>query len=210
MTSIVNKWRDTQSQFAQWNERMRSDAATKWSAISTAIGDKLTSIKTSASNAWNNMKSTASTVWNGIKGVASTAWNGVLSTIKGIIDRIKGLLSFHWSLPAPSIPHIKLPHFSVGSKKVLGVDIPTIGVEWYAKGGIFDAATLIGVGEAGREAVLPLNRQSYREIANGISKYGGGDVNVTGNTFVIREEADIDRIASALDRKIRRERMAMA
>ena len=35
---------------------------------------------------------------------------------------------------------------------------------------------------------------------------GGGDVILTGNYFVIREEADIDRIAERLNQKIARER----
>ena len=84
------------------------------------------------------------------------------------------------------------------------------GISWYAKGGVFDAASIIGIGEKGREAALPLNEKTYGEIAKGITnELGTAGVTVTGNTFVIREEADIERIAEALDRKIRRERMAM-
>ena len=39
-----------------------------------------------------------------------------------------------------------------------------------AKGGVFNRETLIGytVGEAGREAILPLNRQVYSEIGEGV------------------------------------------
>ena len=86
------------------------------------------------------------------------------------------------------------------------------GISWYGKGGVFDTATIIGIGEKGKEAALPLNDQTYREIARGISGEMGTSpsVLVTGNTWVIREEADIDRIADAISRKVERERLAVA
>lgn len=43
------------------------------------------------------------------------------------------------------------------------------GVNWYAKGGLFGKASVIGVGEAGNEAVLPLeNRKVMKGIADSI------------------------------------------
>ena len=113
------------------------------------------------------------------------------------------------------MPHIPLPHFSISWNSILGgvVKIPYVSFDgWWAKGGIFDSASIIGIGEAGREAALPLNARSYGEIAKGISTQmgGAGGVTITGNTFYVREEADIQRIADALERKWRRERMAMA
>ena len=86
--------------------------------------------------------------------------------------------------------------------------LPKFSVSWYAKGGVFDSPTIIGVGEgSSSEAVLPLNAGVYRQIARGIMAEGGAveGVTITGNTFYVREEADIDRIAGALARKIRRE-----
>ena len=62
-----------------------------------------------------------------------------------------------------SAPHIPLPHFKI---KPAGWDIgdlvkgkiPSLSVDWYAKGGIFNRPTVLtGVGEAGPEAVVPLN-----------------------------------------------------
>lgn len=49
------------------------------------------------------------------------------------------------------------------------------GVNWYAKGGLFGKASVIGVGEAGNEAVLPLeNRKVMKGIADSImSGYDG-------------------------------------
>lgn len=51
---------------------------------------------------------------------------------------------------------------------------PVFEVNWYKDGGIFGNASVIGVGEAGREAVLPLeNRRSMRMIADSIVSSAG-------------------------------------
>lgn len=51
------------------------------------------------------------------------------------------------------------------------VNIPFPRIDWYAKGGVFDAASIIGVGEAGKEAVVPLERntQWISIVADGIA-----------------------------------------
>lgn len=70
---------------------------------------------------------------------------------KSLIDGfIKGIQSIHIPLP-----HIKV---DVQWGDILGVPVPkpNVSVDWYAKGGIFNSPNLIGVGEAGAEAVLPL------------------------------------------------------
>ena len=74
--------------------------------------------------------------------------------------------------------------------------IPHINVQWYAKGGILDGAqifgrmgsSLLGGGEAGREAVLPLDRNTEwmdRIADRVVSRLGtSGDVNATINLVV--------------------------
>lgn len=113
-----------------------------------------------------------------VKGLGSALWGKVTAAaagvrdrfmqpiynlrdrIKAIIDKIKGFFSFHVS--APKIP---MPHFSISPSgwklgDLLKGSIPSLGISWYAKGGIFDQPSVIGVGEAGSEAVLPLDRLS--------------------------------------------------
>lgn len=67
----------------------------------------------------------------------------------------------------------------MGSKKVGGISIPypKFSVAWHAKGGIFDRPTLFntpgglhGVGEAGPEAILPLNKSTLGGIGDGIAR----------------------------------------
>ena len=89
--------------------------------------------------------------------------------------------SFGASWPKPYIP---MPHFSWRSQKVGPINIPIFdGVNWYAKGGIFNGATIAGIGEAGPEAVVPLQGARMKPfaeaIASNIKHVGSG--NVTSN-----------------------------
>lgn len=53
-------------------------------------------------------------------------------------------------------------------------------VEWYAKGGLFNGAQVIGIGEAGSEAVLPLeNPRTMKKIADSIVSSSDGSMGLT-------------------------------
>lgn len=117
--------------------------------------------------------------------------------INGIINTIKGLFNFKLRFPEVSIPHIKLPHFNLsGSFDPLKGKIPSVGINWYAKGGIFKKPTLFagdggfnGVGEAGPEAALPLNDKTLGGIGRGIIDALGGDM--SGINLTINVNADV-------------------
>ena len=107
---------------------------------------------------WDKIKAVASTVWNGIKNAITKPIQAAADIIKKIIEKIKGFFQFKVKLP-----HIKLPHFGIKPKgwrlgDLLEGVIPSLGIEWYAKGGIFSSPSVIGVGEAGPEAVVPIDK----------------------------------------------------
>lgn len=87
-------------------------------------------------------------------------FGAVADFIKGAIDKIKGFFDFDWKLPK-----IKLPHFKASGEWSLSpLKVPKISVDWYANGGILNSPTIFGQngnsfmggGEAGKEAVLPI------------------------------------------------------
>lgn len=181
--------------------------ATTVSSIVTGLFNTFSGIMRSiynvASSIWNNIKSTVSNVANSlVSGVVGT-FNGFVSTvtgifdkaayaithpmetaksaIKGIVDAIKGFFTGF----KIQIPHIKLPHFSIKPSgwqigDLLEGKIPSLGIDWYAKGGEFNSPAIIGVGEAGRETVLPLsNPRTMRNVGEAIADAGGmGDLSV--------------------------------
>ena len=75
--------------------------------------------------------------------------------MRNVIDSIKGFFNFSWSLP-----HLKLPHLSIsGGFSINPPSVPHFGIDWYAKGGVFNGPSVIGVGEAGPEGVVPFNER---------------------------------------------------
>lgn len=238
-STTTTKWNNIKSAISTAWTNIKSDTTTKVNEVKSAASTAWDNMKSTASSKWDSIKSTISTKMNDAKSAVSTKLSEMRSAITSfapkfnaiaapVIGSISGALqsirdkvtSFKPSFPriswpTPSMPHIPTPHFSISWNSILGgvVKIPKVSFSgWWAKGGVFDTASIIGIGEAGREAALPLNRHVYGEIARGITDEmgGAGGVVVTGNTFYVREEADIDRIAEALNRKIRRERWAMA
>ena len=152
---------------------IKSTATTVWNAIKTAITTPINAVKNTVSTIFNSVKSTVSSVFNSIKSTATSVWNGIKSAIttpieaaknkvKGVVDAIKGFFSGM----KISLPHIKLPHFSVtGKLSIAPPSVPHLSISWYKEGGIMTKPTAFGMngsslmmgGEAGAEAILPLS-----------------------------------------------------
>ena len=205
-----------------WNA-IQNVVQTIFTAIQSYISNTINAISSTISNVWNGISSTISNVLNGISNTVSNVWTGIKNSIGNAINGAKDLVSsaisaikglFNFSV---SWPHIPLPHFSVsGSANPLdwlSQGVPSISIEWYAKGGIMTKPTVFGMngnnlmvgGEAGNEAVLPLNDQTLGAIGRGIAQTMGGtsptiNITITGNT--VREEADIIRIADEVAQRI--------
>lgn len=89
-------------------------------------------------------------------------FQGLKTKLSGIVDRIKNLFNFQFQLPQLRLPHIQVQWQDAGAlAQFFGLTkIPHLSVSWYARGGIVDGATLIGAGEAGKEAIVPLERNT--------------------------------------------------
>lgn len=194
-----------------------------WNGIVGTISNLLGSIQSTISSVWQSISSIVSTVLSGISSTVSSIWQSILSTISNAINgakdtvssainAIKNLFNFQFKWP-----HIPLPHFSIsGSANPLDWlkdGLPKIGVEWYAKGGILTKPTAFGLngnqvmvgGEAGREAVIPLNRQTLGEIGREIaSTMEGSGIEITINIsdVSVREEADIERLSDQVAKRL--------
>ena len=194
-----------------WNG-IKSTLSGIFDGISSSVSSVFNGIRDTISNIWNSIQSTASSVWNGIKDTIGNAINGAKDLVGRAIEAIKGFFNFEFRWP-----HIPLPHFSItGSINPLdwpSQGLPSIDVEWFAKGGILTKPTVFGSngnslmvgGEAGNEAVLPLNERTLGAIGRGIAQTMGGlspviNVSISGNN--ISEEMDINRIADVVAQKI--------
>ena len=205
-----------------WNA-IQNVVQTIFTAIQSYISNTINAISSTISNVWNGISSTISNVLNGISNTVSNVWTGIKNSIGNAINGAKDLVSsaisaikglFNFSV---SWPHIPLPHFSVsGSANPLdwiSQGVPSVSIEWYAKGGIMTKPTIFGAngnnlmvgGEAGNEAVLPLNDKTLGAIGRGIAQTMGDNpinINITITGNVVREEADITRITNEVAQRI--------
>ena len=112
------------------------------------------------------------------------------------IGKIKSIINgAHFKLP-----HIKLPHFSISGKLSLNPpSIPHVSVSWYKTGGIFDSPTIAGIGEAGPEAVVPLD-QLWKKL-DAIAAAAGGGEGVTINVYAA-PGMDINQLAAAVEERL--------
>ena len=164
--------------------------------IVVAIGKiGLAIVKGLGSALWSKITAAA----NGIKERFLKPIETLREKVRGIIDKIKGFFKFK-----VSAPHVPLPHFSISpagwrlSDLLKGVK-PSLGISWYAKGGIFDEPTIAGIGEAGPEAVVPLNK-----FWDKLDQMGGNTFNVTLNANGAENpEQYAQRFARELRRQVR-------
>lgn len=138
---------------------------------------------------------------NNIKDRFLAPINTLRDKVKSVIDRIKSFFSF-----SVSLPHIPLPHFYISPSgwrlgDLLRGSIPSLGISWYAKGGIADKP-IIGMGEAGPEAIVPLDPfwQKMDKIAESIERNSSGG-EVTINVYAT-PGMDVNAVAEAVERKM--------
>lgn len=121
---------------------------------------------------WEGIKKIGSDVASFIGGIFESKINTVKGIINGVINLINGAIKGINKLKV-DIPDW-VPEYG---GKTIGFNIPTIPK--LAAGGIVDKPTLAIIGEAGREAVMPLenNTQWLDKLADKLSgKIGGGNV----------------------------------
>ena len=140
---------------------IQSVTTTVWNGIKSGVVRVVTGVKTTVGNLFNGLKNTVSSIWNGIKSAIITPVTAAKEKVTGVIDKIKGLFHFSWSLPKLKVPHFGISPAGWKVGDLLKGSIPHLSVRWAAKGGIMRNPTLFGGGEAGAEGILPLERNTW-------------------------------------------------
>lgn len=164
LTGIYNVWASI------WNS-VFSVASSIWNAISSNIGGVVNGIWNNITSTFNSLVDTVLGIFNSVREAITNPIETAKNTVGGIIDAIKGFFSnFHIQLP-----HINLPHFAISPAgwqigDLLKGSIPSLSIEWYATGGMFNGASIIGVGEAGTEFVVPRDGKHMLPFAQAVSE----------------------------------------
>lgn len=123
-------------------------------------------VKTVFIGACNAVSGAISGAFNGIKSVIDSTMNGAKSTVSGALSAISGFFAgLHLEFP-----HINLPHFSIsGDFSIVPPSVPSISVSWYRTGAIAMGASVVGIGEAGPEAIVPLSGREMDPYADAVA-----------------------------------------
>lgn len=180
-----------------WNS-ISSFFSSMWNGVSSLFTNTVNSIKKTVSNVWSSILGVTTSIWNNIKSAIMTPINAAVNFVKEQLDKIKGF----FDRLNIKFPHIKLPHFSIeGEFSLNPPSVPYLGVDWYAKGGIFSRPSIIGVGEAGTEAVLPIDRLDEL-MAKAIEKSKGNSsagLTLHIENFINNSDKDIEQLAYELE-----------
>ena len=190
---------------------VKTDISNKIQAAKDKVTSVVDTMKTAVTNKITAMKTAISNTFDSIKTAVTDKINAAKDAVSNAIEKIKGFLS-----GTLKFPHIEVPHFHISGGEIpWGIagkgTPPSVSVEWYKKAMnqpyILDGATifgamngrLLGGGEAGKEAILKLDRlkeyagSTVVEVNMTINGAKGQDVNVLA-----------DRVAERIYQQVRR------
>lgn len=176
-TSTTTHWGNSSREVTKNVRQMKIDASTELGKMDTTVRSHFGSQYRIALSKWQDLGRDISSY---IRGTMNTS---IGSGINTVVDTIKRNFSDMYSVGQNAMQNlrngmesinIRTPHISMdytdwqeGRTHKWRYNSR---VDWYAKGGLFNAASVIGVGEAGKEAVLPLtNKQAMKSIADSIT-----------------------------------------
>lgn len=172
--NLTNIFKSLGSWFgARWN-----DVTNALNNVASWFGNTFTSAYNAVKNAFSSIGSFFSGVWSTVKnifvnagqmvgsavgGAFRGAVNAVLGTIEnivnGFINMINGVIGVINALPGVSLGYIN------------GISLPRL-----ARGGIVDSPTIAMIGEAGKEAVVPLENTGFLQTMGRVVSSAVADV----------------------------------
>ena len=165
-----------------------------WKKKGDEIKAGFVNMKNSLVATFNDLKAKVASVFKAI----TTPITNAVNTIRNAINKIKSIVNnAHLKLPK-----FKLPHFKIsGGKLPWGIGgkgtAPKISVDWYAEGGIFNKATLAGIGEAGPEAVVPLDTL-WNKLDNIAKASAANNEGITINVYA-SPHMNVDELARRIE-----------
>ena len=175
-------------------ESMKESIKNKVDSMKESVKNKIDTMKESVKSKIEALKDSVKAKFDAIKEKMLSPIESAKEKIKSAIDKIKSIISG----AKLQLPHFKLPHFKIdGGELPWGIGgqgkAPSISVDWYKEGGIFNRPSLIGVGEAGAEAVLPIEK-----LKDWMQEMNGG---ITINVYA-SEGMNVNELAIEIERRL--------
>lgn len=201
LDGLKSKWEELKAAAGE----LKNKVVEKFNGMVNSVRDKVAKFKEFGSN-----------IVQGIRDGIRNKWNDFTDFFSGLWDRLREW----WDGLSLGAFHIPAPHFEWSYSEASGLiaralefvglpaTIPHLNISWYARGGIVDGATLIGAGERGKEAIVPLERNTewINMVADGlISRLATSPV-LNGSLVPPRavgsgnalSDSDIDRLVNGI------------
>lgn len=182
-------WNQITNAFQQFDDFLTGIFETDWSESMGILGEAINAFYANVSNTWNAIKQVFSGIidfvagvltmdwqraWQGISNIFGGIFNGLVAIAKAPINMIIGIINGLFDGINTLIGKVNGISLDIPLVGHVGFDIPTLPkISYLAKGGIVDSPTLSMVGEAGTEAVIPLenNTEWMNSLADKISQH---------------------------------------
>lgn len=207
--NATDDFSEIQKQADTYMKGMESTTTSSWGNSSREATLKAREMKNAVSTELGNMDKSVESHFESQYNIACKKWknigrdissyiskdmnNKIGSSLNCVVDTIKSKFTGLYNVGKNAMQelsngmksvHISTPHMWMNMNASTSGNHYSYnwnsGVNWYAKGGLFKNASVIGVGEAGQEAVLPLeNRKAMKSIADSIMSGYDGNMGLT-------------------------------
>lgn len=207
--NATDDFSEIQKQADTYMKGMESTTTSSWGNSSREATLKAREMKNAVSTELGNMDKSVESHFESQYNIACKKWknigrdissyiskdmnNKIGSSLNCVVDTIKSKFTGLYNVGKNAMQelsngmksvHISTPHMWMNINASTSGNHYSYnwnsGVNWYAKGGLFKNASVIGVGEAGQEAVLPLeNRKAMKSIADSIMSGYDGNMGLT-------------------------------
>lgn len=172
-----------------------------WDTVKEKAGQLWGAIK----SAWNSIETATANVWHNVKTAVYMAINGIIEKINVMIETINKIPG----VKIPIVPKISAPEMSDRVAQSRGLSPMAAGggsTKSHYHGIDYVPSNNYSARLHKGEAVLTASENKARQQGGG----GGSPISISGNTFNVREESDIQKIAYELAKLIEREGVQMA
>lgn len=172
-TSATEKVTNIKNTITNIFTNIKTKAQEIWENIKSVVTEKINNLKANISNTLNNIKTVWDNIWNSLKNTVTNIWNGIWGTIKNVINSIlsgieamaNGIVrGVNKIIDTLNNLQVHIPDWvPMFGNKTLGFNINHMGevsLPRLARGGIAMQPTQAIVGEAGKEAILPLQNNT--------------------------------------------------
>ena len=152
LNSVTKKFSNVSTQFKTIGRNM-----------SQGISNGITSSMGSINNSLNKVRNSVNSLSNSMRTYGRNAAQSFSNGFRSIY------------IPTPHMYISSWRYHNLGDGRSMST--PNFSISWYKAGGLFNQPSIIGVGEAGQEAVLPLeNRRTMGMIADSIMSSNNGGI----------------------------------